>query len=145
MKVNQGLINSVELEGFLPQIGITIEFGTQKTDQIVTIKFTTSKSLKPNSMNTVTKHGWRTEIHDYGPNGGFVRWENHRTFYGGFSSKPWSWWHHRVYCLCSSLNPETGHFNSTFSEGGFMTIPEFTGESHHYQKSLNIINQSNIF
>jgi hypothetical protein len=25
-----------------------------------------------------------------------------------------------------------------------MTIPEFTGESHHYQKSLNIINQSNI-
>ena len=33
MKVNQGLINSVELEGFLPQIGITIEFGTQKTDQ----------------------------------------------------------------------------------------------------------------
>ena len=37
-------------------------------------------------MNTVTKHGWRTEIHDYEPNGGFVRWENHRTFYGGFSS-----------------------------------------------------------
>ena len=47
-------------------------------------------------------------------------------------------------CLWSSLNPETGQFNSTFSEAGFMTIPEFMGESHHYQKSLNIINQSNI-